>query len=93
MEHRFFAAVNWQDVVQKKVGPAVQLLLPFSLLGLSWMGRREGELQPMGRTKQALSLQLMPPFKPQVTSEIDTRYFDDEFTAQSITITPPDRCE
>uniref|UniRef100_A0A8C6YJK8 non-specific serine/threonine protein kinase n=2 Tax=Elapinae TaxID=42168 RepID=A0A8C6YJK8_NAJNA len=52
MEHRFFAAVNWQDVVQKK---------------------------------------LTPPFKPQVTSEIDTRYFDDEFTAQSITITPPDR--
>ncbi|XP_067170589.1 RAC-beta serine/threonine-protein kinase isoform X2 [Apteryx mantelli] len=52
MEHRFFAAINWQDVVQKK---------------------------------------LVPPFKPQVTSEIDTRYFDDEFTAQSITITPPDR--
>ncbi|XP_073177957.1 RAC-beta serine/threonine-protein kinase isoform X5 [Lepidochelys kempii] len=52
MEHRFFTAINWQDVVQKK---------------------------------------LVPPFKPQVTSEIDTRYFDDEFTAQSITITPPDR--
>ncbi|XP_023581397.1 RAC-beta serine/threonine-protein kinase isoform X2 [Trichechus manatus latirostris] len=34
---------------------------------------------------------LLPPFKPQVTSEIDTRYFDDEFTAQSITVTPPDR--
>uniref|UniRef100_A0A8C6A1A9 non-specific serine/threonine protein kinase n=2 Tax=Marmotini TaxID=337730 RepID=A0A8C6A1A9_MARMA len=34
---------------------------------------------------------LLPPFKPQVTSEVDTRYFDDEFTAQSITITPPDR--
>lgn len=33
---------------------------------------------------------LLPPFKPQVTSEVDTRYFDDEFTAQSITITPPD---
>ncbi|KAM6395754.1 RAC-beta serine/threonine-protein kinase [Rhynochetos jubatus] len=53
MEHRFFAPVDWQEVVQRK---------------------------------------LVPPFKPQVTSEIDTRYFDDEFTAQSITITPPDRC-
>uniref|UniRef100_A0A8V0XZZ7 non-specific serine/threonine protein kinase n=1 Tax=Gallus gallus TaxID=9031 RepID=A0A8V0XZZ7_CHICK len=52
MEHRFFAAINWQDVVHRK---------------------------------------LVPPFRPQVTSEIDTRYFDDEFTAQSITITPPDR--
>lgn len=28
-----------------------------------------------------------------MTSEVDTRYFDDEFTAQSITLTPPDRCE
>lgn len=36
-----------------------------------------------------LSQQLVPPFKPQVTSETDTRYFDEEFTAQTITITPP----
>lgn len=35
--------------------------------------------------------QLSPPFKPQVTSETDTRYFDEEFTAQMITITPPDQ--
>ncbi|NXG51791.1 AKT2 kinase, partial [Psilopogon haemacephalus] len=52
MQHRFFAAIDWQDVVQRK---------------------------------------LVPPFKPQVTSEVDTRYFDDEFTAQAITVTPPDR--
>uniref|UniRef100_A0A8B9GPW9 non-specific serine/threonine protein kinase n=1 Tax=Astyanax mexicanus TaxID=7994 RepID=A0A8B9GPW9_ASTMX len=32
---------------------------------------------------------LIAPFKPQVTSETDTRYFDEEFTAQTITITPP----
>lgn len=37
--------------------------------------------------------QLIPPFKPQVTSETDTRYFDDEFTAQTITVTPPDQCK
>uniref|UniRef100_A0A8C8DTW9 non-specific serine/threonine protein kinase n=1 Tax=Oryzias sinensis TaxID=183150 RepID=A0A8C8DTW9_9TELE len=36
---------------------------------------------------------LTPPFKPQVTSETDTRYFDEEFTAQTITLTPPDKCE
>ncbi|XP_058715934.1 RAC-beta serine/threonine-protein kinase isoform X2 [Poecile atricapillus] len=46
MEHRFFAGIDWQDVVQRKV-----------------------------------------------TSEVDTRYFDEEFTAQSITVTPPERCE
>lgn len=39
------------------------------------------------------ALQLSPPFKPQVTSETDTRYFDEEFTAQMITITPPDQGE
>lgn len=38
-------------------------------------------------------LQLVPPFKPQVTSETDTRYFDEEFTAQTITITPPEKCK
>ncbi len=37
--------------------------------------------------------QLIPPFKPQVSSETDTRYFDEEFTAQMITITPPEKCE
>lgn len=40
-----------------------------------------------------LMSQLGPPFKPQVTSETDTRYFDEEFTAQTITITPPEKCE
>uniref|UniRef100_A0A8C9VG02 non-specific serine/threonine protein kinase n=1 Tax=Scleropages formosus TaxID=113540 RepID=A0A8C9VG02_SCLFO len=36
---------------------------------------------------------LIPPFKPQVSSETDTRYFDEEFTAQTITITPPEKCD
>ncbi|XP_056451699.1 RAC-beta serine/threonine-protein kinase-like isoform X1 [Gadus macrocephalus] len=52
MGHAFFASINWQDVIDKK---------------------------------------LTPLFKPQVTSETDTRYFDDEFTAQTITLTPPDK--
>ncbi|NXS27645.1 AKT2 kinase, partial [Pomatostomus ruficeps] len=43
MEHRFFAGINWQDVVQRK---------------------------------------LVPLFRLQMTSEVDTRYFDKEFTAQ-----------
>uniref|UniRef100_A0A7N8XAW5 non-specific serine/threonine protein kinase n=1 Tax=Mastacembelus armatus TaxID=205130 RepID=A0A7N8XAW5_9TELE len=34
---------------------------------------------------------LVPPFQPQVSSETDTRYFDEEFTAQTITITPPEK--
>lgn len=31
-----------------------------------------------------------PPFKPQVSSETDTRYFDTEFTGESVELTPPD---
>lgn len=31
-----------------------------------------------------------PPFKPLVTSETDTRYFDSEFTGESVELTPPD---
>lgn len=34
--------------------------------------------------------QIPPPFKPQVTSETDTRYFDSEFTGESVELTPPD---
>lgn len=31
-----------------------------------------------------------PLFKPQVTSDTDTRYFDSEFTGESVELTPPD---
>lgn len=90
MEHRFFLSINWQDVVQRKVSPATHLLLQEP--------RRSRVTLASSPVPRVLSLgsfplQLLPPFKPQVTSEVDTRYFDDEFTAQSITITPPDRCE
>ncbi|XP_034233469.1 RAC serine/threonine-protein kinase [Thrips palmi] len=33
---------------------------------------------------------LTPPFKPQVTSDTDTRYFDSEFTGESVELTPPE---
>ncbi|CAB3362888.1 Hypothetical predicted protein [Cloeon dipterum] len=33
---------------------------------------------------------ITPPFKPQVTSDTDTRYFDQEFTGESVELTPPE---
>lgn len=33
--------------------------------------------------------QITPPFKPQVTSETDTRYFDEVFTGEAVNVTPP----
>ncbi|XP_071963659.1 RAC-alpha serine/threonine-protein kinase-like [Antedon mediterranea] len=34
-----------------------------------------------------------PPFKPQVTSATDVRYFDEEFTAEPVELTPPDQAD
>lgn len=38
-----------------------------------------------------LERKIEPPFKPQVTSETDTRYFDQEFTGETVELTPPDQ--
>lgn len=57
--------------------------------GTTW----EAERADVHHLTIVLFPQLIPPFKPQVMSETDTRYFDEEFTAQTITITPPDRCK
>ena len=38
-------------------------------------------------------VQVPPPFKPQVMSDTDTRYFDIEFTDESVELTPPDDAE
>jgi RAC serine/threonine-protein kinase len=52
MIHGFFASVNWQELLQRKV---------------------------------------QAPFKPEVTSDTDTRYFDQEFTGETVELTPPDQ--
>lgn len=90
MEHRFFLSINWQDVVQKKVSATTRCCQQeLGPCGWPWPKPPGLRVLSLGSSPP----QLPPPFKPQVTSEVDTRYFDDEFTAQSITITPPDRCE
>jgi RAC serine/threonine-protein kinase len=38
-----------------------------------------------------LQKKIAPPFKPQVTSDTDTRYFDSEFTGEDVKLTPPDQ--
>nr|AKE33866.1 serine/threonine-specific protein kinase [Nilaparvata lugens] len=37
-----------------------------------------------------LQKKIAPLFKPQVTSDTDTRYFDSEFTGEPVELTPPD---
>ncbi|XP_039247785.1 RAC-gamma serine/threonine-protein kinase-like [Styela clava] len=41
--------------------------------------------------KDLYDRKIPPPFKPQVQSATDTRYFDEEFTAQPVELTPPDQ--
>ncbi|RWS04291.1 RAC serine/threonine-protein kinase-like isoform X3, partial [Dinothrombium tinctorium] len=48
---------------------------PF-FIGINWQDLLERKVQPL--------------FKPQVTSDTDTRYFDQEFTGESVELTPPD---
>lgn len=94
MQHKFFAGIEWQDVYEKKVNRCntfhyfreqpIDLTRPANVYTL--IDRTD---VPMCSMMSSLLSQLVPPFKPQVTSETDTRYFDEEFTAQTITITPP----
>lgn len=39
---------------------------------------------------ELVAKKIPPPFKPQVESETDTRYFDSEFTGESVELTPPE---
>ncbi|KAI7691671.1 RAC serine/threonine-protein kinase [Sarcoptes scabiei] len=41
--------------------------------------------------QDVLDKKIEPPFKPQVTSDTDTKYFDQEFTGESVQLTPPER--
>ena len=77
MRHSFFSGIDWQDVYNKKVAGKTDSRRVSAVCA-------EVPWSPP---------QLLPPFKPQVTSETDTRYFDEEFTAQTITITPPEKCK
>jgi len=40
--------------------------------------------------QELLEKKMQPPFKPQVTSETDTRYFDEQFTREPVQLTPPE---
>ncbi|XP_073904884.1 RAC-gamma serine/threonine-protein kinase isoform X2 [Castor canadensis] len=82
MRHSFFSGVNWQDVYDKKGFMLVKQALAKEALPC---------LSCTSSLCALVALELVPPFKPQVTSETDTRYFDEEFTAQTITITPPEK--
>lgn len=68
MDHPFFASINWNDLVQKKVCAIINFKLD----------------------SNSCVFQIQPPFKPQVTSDTDTRYFDQEFTGESVELTPPE---
>ena len=76
MVHPFYAPINWDLIVQKKASEWLQdLVCAF----LAW-----------GVHECVLFFQIPPPFKPQVTTDTDTRYFDSQFTGESVELTPPE---
>ena len=40
-----------------------------------------------------MCLQIEPPWKPDIKSESDTKYIPDEFSTETVTLTPPDAGE
>ncbi|KAJ8368939.1 hypothetical protein SKAU_G00089670 [Synaphobranchus kaupii] len=94
-------AVDWRSVSPRNLSPEAKALLagllkkdPKQRLGGGPDDAKDVMSHKFFTTinwQDVLQKKLVPPFKPQVTSETDTRYFDDEFTAQTITVTPPDK--
>ncbi|KAM6949018.1 RAC-beta serine/threonine-protein kinase-like [Aplochiton taeniatus] len=97
----FELIVMQQVVFLKNVGPEAEDLLTGLLMKApkQRLGGGPGNAKDVMAHKFFTSInwqdvverKLTPPFKPQFTSESDTRYFDDEFTAQAIT--PADMCD
>ncbi|XP_076360405.1 RAC serine/threonine-protein kinase-like isoform X2 [Tachypleus tridentatus] len=66
---------------------------PKKRLGGGQDDAREIMVHPFYRSvnwQDLLEKKVTPPFKPQVTSDTDTRYFDQEFTGETVELTPPD---
>ena len=82
--HPFFANVNWDDVSSRRVSKHgnVSCLTVFCL--------RFWNVKKFIVICSFHTAQLIPPFKPQVANDTDTRYFDQEFTAEPVELTPPD---
>ena len=67
--------------------------VPTSRLGGGIEDAREIQAHPFFASinwQELYHKKILPPFKPQVTSDTDTRYFDSEFTGESVELTPPD---
>lgn len=66
---------------------------PQKRLGSSILDYKEIQLQSWFSNinwNDLLNKKIQPPFKPIVNSELDTRYFDKEFTGECVQFTPPD---
>lgn len=88
VEYPMFLSTNARNVL-------MQLLEknPSQRLGSSKLDFKEIQMHPyFGNINwnDLLEKKIQPPFLPQVSSEIDTRYFEKEFTGESVQLTPPD---
>ncbi|PRD26903.1 UNVERIFIED_CONTAM: Akt1 [Trichonephila clavipes] len=92
MEYKLYAFVMLRDVCQRLYDENLSFS-PLYRLGGGQEDAKEVMMDPFFRSmpwQDLLEKKVTPPFKPQVTSDTDTRYFDQEFTGESVELTPPD---
>ncbi|KAK3886411.1 hypothetical protein Pcinc_009444 [Petrolisthes cinctipes] len=100
--NKLFRLIKYEDVrFPSTISPEAQDLLkgllhkdPYKRLGGGPDDAKEIQDHPFYNNinwKLLEEKKLTPPFKPQITSDTDTRYFGPEFTEGSVRLTPPDQ--
>ncbi|KAK4321619.1 hypothetical protein Pmani_007591 [Petrolisthes manimaculis] len=98
--NKLFRLIKYEDVrFPSTISPKAQDLLkgllhkdPYKRLGGGLDDAKEIQDHPFYNNinwKLLEEKKLTPPFKPQITSDTDTRYFGPEFTEGSVSLTPP----
>lgn len=88
VEYPMFLSTHARDILMRLLEKN-----PNNRLGSSKLDFKELQMHSFFNNlnwSDLLEKKIQPPFLPQVSSEIDTRYFEKEFTGESVQLTPPD---
>ncbi|KAK4290175.1 hypothetical protein Pmani_036905 [Petrolisthes manimaculis] len=102
--NKLFQLIEYEDVrFPRTISPEACDLLKgllhkdsYKMLGGGPDDAREVQDHPFYNTihwKLLAVKKLTLPFKPQITNDTNTRYFDPEFTEESVWLTPPDQVQ
>lgn len=93
--HPFFAPINWDDLYHKRVRFCLVIVILSScfLLFLYWDGLTlvfVHEINYLVENCVCCMWQLTPPWKPDISSDCDTKYIPEEFSNEPVQLTPPE---